>query len=209
MNLTSSYTSFCIIHKYVNEILEKSNEQVVSFTNDPSNNLKELKRFFSIIESSKDIIFNRQEKSEILENILKTLRKSGCLGKRNEDTAMKVINENLGEDSCKILSGQGISKDMKGGIDGEIKIDNKSLTTQIKPYKTITETTSSFIIKGSSSTQTYDKVNLLTFVNSKSKQVRIFKTNDIQIMNNEYHIPKENEVLNLRGSNNIELIDCN
>jgi len=209
MNLTSSYSAFCIIHKDVNQYLVQNNQSPIEYTNDPKHNLSELRRFFSVLDGIRSIIFNRENQSNTLKQIGGVLKKTDCLGKRNEDAACKIINQNLGDGSCKIESGAGHSNDMLSGIDATLKLEGNNLTAQIKPYKTIVVSDNFVAIQGSSSTQEYKKVDTIIFVNVKSLSVKIFKTNNIKIEKGNFLIPKENEIMSIVGTGDIELIDCN
>jgi len=141
MNLTSSYSAFCIIHKDVNQYLVQNNQSPIEYTNDPKHNLSELRRFFSVLAT--------------------------------------------------------------------LKLEGNNLTAQIKPYKTIVVSDNFVAIQGSSSTQEYKKVDTIIFVNVKSLSVKIFKTNNIKIEKGNFLIPKENEIMSIVGTGDIELIDCN
>jgi hypothetical protein len=88
-------------------------------------------------------------------------------------------------------------------------LEGKNLTAQIKPYKTIVVSDNFIAIQGSSSTQEYKKVDTIIFVNVKSLSVKIFKTNNIKIEKGNFLIPKENEIMSIVGTGEIELIDCN
>ena len=209
MNLTSSYTAFCIIHKDVNEYLKKNNQNVITYGDNPNTNLLELRKFFSILHGLRSNIFKRGEQSNTLRQIGGVLKKTDCLGKRNEEATMKIINQNYGEGACKIVSGGGYTKDMLSGIDATITMDGQEHTSQIKPFKNIFEKDGYFVVQGSSSTQSYNKVSLLIFVNVKSKQVRIYKTPKIRIQQGSYYIPKENMVSTIFAKGELDLIDCN
>jgi Fe-Mn family superoxide dismutase len=209
MNLTSSYTAFCIIHKDVNEYLKKNNQNTIEYGENPNTNLIELRKFFSVLDGLRSNIFKRGEQSNTLRQIGGVLKKTDCLGKRNEEAAMKIINQNYGEGSCTIVSGGGMTKDMLSGIDATVVIDGKEYTSQIKPFKNIFEKGEYFVVQGSSSTQSYNKVGLLIFVNVKSKQVRIYRTPKTRIYQGSYYVPKENEVATIFAKGELELIDCN
>jgi Fe-Mn family superoxide dismutase len=208
MNITSSYTSFCIIHKYVNEYLKKNNQNTIEYGDNPNTNLLELRKFFSVLDGLRSNIFKRGEQSNTLKQIGGILKKTDCLGKRNEDAAMKIINQNYGEDSCKIISGGGMTKDMILGIDAIVTIDGVEYSAQIKPFKNVFEKDDYFVVQGSSSTKTYNKVDLLIFVNVTSKQVRIYKSPKTRIHQGSFYVPKENEVAKIFAKGELELIDC-
>ena len=210
MNLTSSYSAFCIIHKDINEYLSQNGQPIIEYGNDPEINLSELKRFFSVLDGLRSQIFNRTTQSNTLKQIGGILKRTDCLGKRNEDAAMKIINQHLGEGACEIQAGAGSTSDMLSGIDATVNINNQSLTGQIKPFQIVTQLPDgSFSIQGSSSLQEYKKVDIIIFVNVKSKTVKIYKTNGVKINKNTFVIPNENEIMTLVGSNDLKLIDCN
>lgn len=209
MNLTSSYSSFCFLHKIINTYLVKNNQPLIEYTDDDSKNIIQLKRFFTTIDSLRHIIFKPKTPSVILKEVSNILLKTQCLGKRNEDTAKKIINQKLGDDVCEIISGVGLTSDMKNGIDAKLNLSGKTYTAQIKPYTKIVETDDVFKIAGSSSLQTYHNVDFYIFINVKTKTVRIFKTKNSRIFYNQYFIPKENDYLTIVGNKNIKLIDCN
>jgi len=56
MNLTSSYSAFCIIHKDVNQYLVQNNQSPIEYTNDPKHNLSELRRFFSVLDGIRSVM---------------------------------------------------------------------------------------------------------------------------------------------------------
>ena len=210
MNLTSSYSAFCVIHKDINQYLSQNGQPKIEYGDDPQINLSELKRFFSVLDGLRSQIFNRTTQSNTLKQIGGILKRTDCLGKRNEDAAMKIINQHLGEGACEIQAGAGSSSDMLSGIDATVTIKNQVLTAQIKPFQIVTQLPDgSFSIQGSSSLQEYKKVDIIIFVNVKSKTVKIYKTNGIKINKNTFVIPNENEIMTLSGSKDLELIDCN
>jgi hypothetical protein len=209
MNLTSSYSLFCYITKLMNVFLTKNNGNPIIFNDDEKHNNKELKRFFSIIDSYRHYIFLSKNTSPILTKLSELLKRTKCLGIRNEEITKKIIDSKLGENSCKLFKEDGLTKFMKNGIDCKILINNFEHTAQIKPYKFIVETDEVYNIVGSSSLQIYHNVDLYVFVNTKKKIVKIFKTRNSRIFNGNYLIPKENELLTLVGDKNFKLIDCN
>jgi Fe-Mn family superoxide dismutase len=209
MNLTSSYSAFCIIHKDVNQYLSQNGQTTIEYGNDPSKNLSELRRFFSVLDGIRSIIFNRQTQSNTLKQIGGILKKTDCLGKRNEDAAMKIINQRLGDGACVILAGAGSSADMLSGIDAEVTIDGQKLKGQIKPFQNISASDTHISIQGSSSTKEYNNLDIMIFVNVKSKTVKIFKTKGTRIDKGNFVIPTENEIMTIVGKGDLELIDCN
>jgi Fe-Mn family superoxide dismutase len=209
MNLTSSYSAFCIIHKDVNQYLNQNGQTQIEYGNEPGRNLSELRRFFSVLDGIRSIIFNRQQQSNTLKQIGGILKKTDCLGKRNEDAAMKIINQHLGDGACVIQAGAGSSSDMLSGIDATVDYEGQSLKAQIKPYQNILITDTHISIQGSSSTKEYNNLDIMIFVNVKSKTVKIFKTKGIRIDKGNFVIPRENEIMSIVGKGDLELIDCN
>jgi Fe-Mn family superoxide dismutase len=207
MNLTSSYSAFCVIHKDINTYLVNSGNQPISYGDNPEQNLIELRRFFSVLNGIRSKFFSST--SGTLKQVGGILKKTDCLGKRNEQAAQQIINQNLGENSCEIKSGAGHSIDMKSGIDANIKINSTENTAQIKPFTSTINNESTITVLRSSSTKSYNRVDLMVFVNVKNKVVKIYKTNGITIEKNNYIIPKENEVMTLFAKTELELIDCN
>lgn len=208
MNLTSNYTAFCIIHKDLNIYLKNENQPQIIFTeNDAEFNLSELKRFFSVLEGVRERVFNPE--SITLKKIGNVLRMTNCLGKRNEQAVEQIINQNLGEGTCILKSGAGLTMDMKKGVDSIVKLNNDNNTGQIKPFSLTIEDDNTIKIIGSSSVKSYNDVDLLIFVNVKSKVVKIFKSdNRIIIEKNTFIIPKENEIMTLRATQPLELTNC-
>jgi Fe-Mn family superoxide dismutase len=206
-NLTSSYSAFCVIHNDINRHLKYTNQEPIVYGDNPEENLSQLIRFFSVMEGIKSRLFDRQS-SNTLKHIEKILRTTDCYGKRNEDGAKKIIDENLGDGACTITSGGGLTSDMMSGIDATINIESKILTGQIKPYTNEIEIDNYFIISGSSGAKEYTKVDLLIFVNIKKKKVRIFKTENVTVKKTDFKIPKQNNFMTLQGSNNIKFMNC-
>jgi Fe-Mn family superoxide dismutase len=206
-NLTSSYSAFCVIHNDINRHLKHTNQEPIVYGDNPEENLSQLIRFFSVMEGIKSRLFDRQS-SNTLKHIEKILRTTDCYGKRNEDGAKKIIDENLGDGACTITSGGGLTSDMMSGIDATINIESKILTGQIKSYTNEIEIDNYFIISGSSGAKEYTKVDLLIFVNIKKKKVRIFKTENVTVKKTDFKIPKQNNFMTLQGSNNIKFMNC-
>lgn len=209
MNLTSSYSSFCVFHKIINSYLVKNNQEPIEYSDDDTKNIQQLKRFFTIIDSLRHVIFKPKTPSTILKQVSNILLKTQCLGRRNEDSAKKIINQKLGDDVCEIISGVGLTSDMKNGIDAKLNLSGKTYTAQIKPYTKIVETEDVFKIGGSSSLQTYHNVDFYIFINVKTRCVKIFKTKNSRVFYGQYFIPKENEFLTIVGNKKLKLIDCN
>jgi hypothetical protein len=206
-NLTSSYSAFCIIHNDINLYLEKTNQPKIEYGDNPEENLRQLSRFFSVMEGIKTRLFNK-ETSNTFKSVNKILMRTDCLGKRNEDAAMKIINENLGEGTCEIIAGGGLATDMQQGIDAKITLENEIKTAQIKPFKSEIVENNLIKIGGSSGAKDYKKVDLLVFVDTKKRKVRIFKTNNVLTKGNEFNFPLSNDVMTLNGSDNLEFINC-
>jgi Fe-Mn family superoxide dismutase len=206
MNLTSSYITFCMILKGLNSVLNYENIQPIVFTEDPENNLKELKRFFDNLTRLRSRFFS--EKSKTFTNVIKKLKYNDCLGRRNEDATKKIIDDKFGEGSCEIISGMGLSKDMIKGIDANLSFGNINGTAQIKPFTSTIENNDRVRVLGTSSTKNYDKVTYMVFVNIDSKTVKIFKTQNMTIEGNVYILPKTNEVLSYSSNSEIEFLNC-
>jgi len=98
---------------------------------------------------------------------------------------------------------------MLSGIDATVNYDDQVLNAQIKPYQNILITDSHISIQGSSSTKEYNNLDIMIFVNVKSKTVKIFKTKGIRIDKGNFVIPRENEIMSIVGKGDLELIDCN
>jgi Fe-Mn family superoxide dismutase len=207
MNLTSSYSAFCVIHKDLNLFLVRSGQTPIMFGNNPTINISELKRFFSVLTGVRHRFF--AESSNTLKQVTGILKKTDCLGKRNEQAAEQIINDKLGEGSCEIKAGAGFTEDMRSGLDAIIKIDGQSKKAQIKPFTSTIEKDESIIVIGTSSTKTYPGVDLMVFVNVKSATVKIFTTPNISIESNNFVIPKENIVFSYTATKKLDLIDCN
>jgi Fe-Mn family superoxide dismutase len=206
-NLTSSYTVFCVLHKDVNRYLLKTNQTPIEYRDDPSKNLEELNRFFSVIDGIKERLFNIKT-SNTFKSLEKIVKKTDCIGKRSEDAAKKIINAMWEGATCEILAGGGLTADMNSGIDAKVIKDGTDKTGQIKPFKTKTDIVDSFVIGGTSSAKAYSKVDLLIFVNTANKKVLVFNTGNVTTKGNEFIIPKEDFVIELNGDKTIELIDC-
>lgn len=208
MNLTSSYSSFCLITKLINLYLLKNNLSPIEFGDDEKHNHTELLRFFSIIDSLRHYIFLPQETSPILIKITTKLFAGHCLGNRNKNIVEKILNTTYGDETCKLINNVGITKDTNNSVDAIIQLNDKTYTSQIKPYKSIIQKDNVFIVTGSSALKVYHNLNLYIFVNSKSKTLWLFKTQNSRIFNGSYIIPIENEFLKIVGDRNLELIDC-
>jgi hypothetical protein len=208
MNLTSSYSSFCLITKLLNLYLSKNNLPPIIFEDDEKSNRLELQRFFSLIDSLRHYIFLPQETSPILTKVTTKLLGTHCLGNRNKNLVEKIMNTTYGEETCKLITNVGVIKDIQNSVDAIISLSGKTYTSQIKPYNSIIQKDNVFIVHGSSGLKIYHNLNLYIFVNSKTKTLRIFKTNHSRIFNGTYIIPIENEILKIVGDKNLELIDC-
>jgi hypothetical protein len=208
MNLTSSYSAFCVINKDINEYLKQNNQNQINYGDNPEHNIIELRRFFSILDGVRSRIFSRDQQSPILAQIGKILKRTDCLGKRNEDAAKKIIDEKLGENSCVLKSGAGMTVDMLSGVDAQINLSGTSKTSQIKPYATMEYNNGRIIVKGSSSTKNYGKLDLMVFVNVKSRTVKLISTKNMIVDKDNYIFPSQNEIMTIVGSTQLELLDC-
>jgi len=208
MNLTSNYTAFCIILKDLNIYLRNENQSEIIFNeNDADFNLNELKRFFSVLDGIRERIFNPESKTLI--KIGNVLKMTDCLGKRNEQAVEQIINQNLGENTCILKSGAGLTDDMKKGVDAIVKLNDTDNKSQIKPFSLTIENDDTIKVIGSSSVKSYTDVDLLIFVNVKSGVVKIFKSNNrIIIESNTFVIPKENEIMTLHSIHPLKLTNC-
>lgn len=218
MNLTSSYAAFCALTKELNNYLSQNNQNKIEFTDNIQSNFVEMRRFFSILDGLRATIFTQGTPSPILNKVGNILKKNDCLGKRTEDAAKQIIEQNLGEGSCKLTAGAGLTTDMISKTDAIIRglsisepTNNRGgqLTAQIKPFTNIIRENNYFMIKGSSSAQSYSKVDLLIFVNTKNLEVKIFSTKNIKIQGTNFYIPENNHIIDFKALGKVELMDCN
>ena len=204
-NLTSSYTAFCLLYKFVNAYLDNNGDEKIEFNStDYDKNMLNLEKFFSVLDSLRGVVFNPN--SDINVKIGKVLSYSDCIGKRNETAAKQIIEINLGEGTCKLTSGLGLKRDAFG-TDCVVTINDKDRDAQVKPFTRIEEGDGKIKIIGSSSVQSY-KIELFVFVNVVDKVVLIFNNVGAEMINCHYVFPANSLLSSLSTDESLDLDDC-
>jgi Fe-Mn family superoxide dismutase len=131
--MNTNYEIFCILTKDVNLLLDKLNQPLINFKDKSvKEQIEDVKRLIDVVDTYKKRIFSLS--SSTFENIIATLGSTNALGDITEEYAVKKLKEIYGDENVEKIGHLGSSDDALKGIDCQIKINNKIITAQIKPY---------------------------------------------------------------------------
>jgi hypothetical protein len=193
--LNTNYSCFCVLLRDVNKVLISQKQEPISFEkSDMFGQINKVKQFVNIIDEYKTRIFNPG--SSTFQSLMMVLGQTHAWGQKREDTTIKILKKQFGDDNVKAVGKLGGSEDMIGGVDCEININGKSKTAQIKPFGH-TNTNNGFItIFESANVQPY-KTNWLIF-SKNNKEVLIFDNKRCKIIDGNFVFPEEDLIYTLR-----------
>ena len=114
-------------------LLDKLNQPLINFKDKSvKEQIEDVKRLIDVVDTYKKRIFSLS--SSTFENIIATLGSTNALGDITEEYAVKKLKEIYGDENVEKIGHLGSSDDALKGIDCQIKINNKIITAQIKPY---------------------------------------------------------------------------
>ena len=155
--LNTNYTSFCILLKDLNQVINKiPNKKPISFDDKtPDEQKKEVVRFMSALDYYKYRIFNKD--SETLQNLLRILIATSKYGDNREQTTASILKKFFGESSKVNIVGElGSKKDAIDGIDLEILQDGKLYTAQVKPFGKMITTEDGIVLDDTANVKLYN-----------------------------------------------------
>ena len=178
--MNTNYEIFCILAKDVNLLLKSLGQPLIKFSGKSvGEQIECVKRLIDIVDQYKRRIFSLS--SSTFENIMATLGSTNALGELTEEFAVKKLKEIYGDDNVEKIGSLGNSDDALKGIDCQIKIDDKIITAQVKPYKSFDLEKGEYTMNDTGQVKEYStdwlifaKTNfdLYVFDNSKTKIVK-------------------------------------
>ncbi len=125
-----------------------------------------------------------------------TLGSTNKLGDLIEEYAVKRMKEVYGEDNVEKIGSLGNSDDALKGIDCQVKINDKILTAQIKPYKSFDIQNGVYIMNDTGQVKEYS-TDWLVF--SKNEvDVYVFDNSDTKIIKGKFVIPTKNLIQHIK-----------
>lgn len=190
--LNTNYNLFCVLYRDVNKVLKLENKPLVDVLGASSENkVNAVKLFLKKIYEYKDRIFSLN--SQTFKTIMSTLSEKHKTGEDLENFVVKKLQEKFGEQNVKNTALLGSSLDF-AGIDCIVKIDGKSLTGQIKPYKrldkTIIDNTEYYVVLETGLVKNY-KTDLLIFGNMNNS-IYVFDNKKNKIVDGNFSFPIQN-----------------
>jgi len=173
--INTNMLALSILVEDINIVLRNSGtEEINLFNGDlPS----ELKRFQTHIDKFKHRIFNTESKT--FKRIISALERTSQKGNLTESKTYIELIKKFGQSNVKLISGEGVRKDMFGGIDMEITVNGILAHAQIKPAVEVKKVDSIYEVRLKSTIKNYktDWIiiecddNIYIFSNKNSKIV--------------------------------------
>ena len=125
-----------------------------------------------------------------------TLGSTNALGDLIEEYAVKRMKEVYGEDNVKKIGNLGNSDDALKGIDCQVKINDKILTAQIKPYKSFDIQDGVYIMNDTGQVKDYS-TDWLVFAKN-GVDVYVFDNSKTKIIGGKFVIPTNNLIHHIK-----------
>lgn len=181
--LNTNIMSLGVLIEDINVVLRNSNtEEINLFENELTT---ELKRLQTYIDKYKNRIFNVNSKT--FKRIISTLEKTSQKGNLTESKTYIQLLKKFGESNVKLISGDGVKKDMFGGVDVEITVNGMVAHAQIKPGNSITLKDSTYIVNLKSTIKNYKTDWIIV---EYDNFIYIFSNKDSKIIDGHYHFNK-------------------
>ncbi len=193
--MNTNYEIFCILTSDINKLLRKTGQPPIDFRGkDIGEQIKDVQRLISIVDQYKTRIFSLS--SSTFENIMATLGSTNALGDLIEEYAVKRMKEVYGEDNVVKIGSLGNSDDALKGIDCQVKINDKILTAQIKPYKSFDIQNGKYIMNDTGQVKEYS-TDWLVFAKNEV-DVYVFDNSDTKIIKGKFVIPTKNLIQHIK-----------
>jgi Fe-Mn family superoxide dismutase len=182
-NLNTNFNAFCLLVKAINNEIEKigKEDKKFDFSKAENRNPKEVQRLINALNHFKKDIFTKHNDNFI--NIIKVLKKLWDRGQKSEDSVQKKL-ENYFEGNAEVekIGGHGQKQDAFKGVDMIIKMGDKTYTSQIKPFSTVSIIGDKVELLDTGNVKPYN-VDWLIFIQPKTNKILIFDNNPISDKN--------------------------
>lgn len=193
--MNTNYEIFCILTSDINRLLKKTGQPLIDFkSKNIGEQIKEVQKLISIVDQYKYRIFSLS--SSTFENIMATLGSTNALGDLIEGYAVKRLKEVYGEDNVEKIGNLGNSDDALKGIDCQIKIDDKIVTAQIKPYKSFDIQNGEYTMNDTGQVKEYS-TDWLVFTKNEV-DVYVFDNSDTKIIKGKFVIPTKKLIQHIK-----------
>lgn len=191
--LAGNHRAFCMITKSVNAALAKNGKSKILLRGKtPEEQIEGVRRLVNILNFGAEKIFN--EDSPFFKAIMSNLGESRIKGEKVEAWSKERMNQKFGEENVSIKSAFGAQSDSEG-LDGEVNVDGKIYSAQIKPFSTYFIENEKFVVLTPSSVKDY-AVDWMIF--SNSFETVIFKNENVERGPNSYRFDLDNLLYTLR-----------
>jgi hypothetical protein len=126
---------------------------------------------------------------------MKVLTQTDTWGQSREDKTVEILKKKFGKDNVNAIGKLGSKADMIGGVDCEVIINGRKLSSQIKPFGSIEATGEEITVIGSGAVKKY-YTDWLIFTRN-NKDVLIFRNKNSKIVNGQYVFPKGDLIYSL------------
>jgi Fe-Mn family superoxide dismutase len=183
--LNTNFSTFCILMRDMNKVLERHNVPQISFVGkNHDEQVLEMDRMLSILNELKFRIFSNESKT--FQSMMNKIGMTSQRGSNTEDIVTKKLKEKFGDENVEKVGELGSKEDMMG-IDAKVNLDGKKLTVQIKPFNKLIEEDGMYKIVGSANVKRY-KTDWMIFLRNNSEAV-VFDNKRVVIKNGEYYFP--------------------
>jgi hypothetical protein len=183
--LNTNFSTFCILMRDMNKVLERHNVPQISFVGkNHDEQVLEMDRMLSILNELKFRIFSNESKT--FQSMMNKIGMTSQRGSNTEDIVTKKLKEKFGDENVEKVGELGSKEDMMG-IDAKVNLDGKKLTVQIKPFNKLIEEDGMYKIVGSANVKRY-KTDWMIFLKNNSESV-VFDNKRVVIKNGEYYFP--------------------
>lgn len=191
--LNTNYSAFCVLLSDINQVLKSEGKEPIKMSGvTPKEQVDKTYEFINYLDFYKDRIFNLE--SSTFQNIMRLLEQTNSWGEKREDDTIVRLNKEFGKDNVTKLGKLGGQDDMIKGVDAEIILNGKTLTSQIKPFGYIRKSNDGITIFNSGNVKKYD-TNWLIFTNKK--ETLIFDNKGSKIHNGRYVFPEDSLIYTL------------
>lgn len=192
--LNTNYSCFCVLLNDTNQVLKSTNLPEIRIIGlKPTEQIEETKKLLVFLHEYKFRIF--KQTSATFQNIMKVLTQTDTWGQSREDKTIEILKKKFGKDNVNAIGKLGSKADMIGGIDCEVIINGRKLSSQIKPFGSIETTGEEITVIGSGAVKKY-YTDWLIFTRN-NKDVLIFRNKNSKIVNGQYVFPKGDLIYSL------------
>jgi len=192
--LNTNYSGFCVLLSDINQVLKATGKQPIKLSGvTPKEQIDRTYEFINVLNLYKDRIFNL--KSSTFQNIMKILEQTNSWGEKREDDTVIKLKKEFGDDNVTKLGKLGGELDMVKGVDAEIILNGKPISSQIKPLGYSKNSDGDKITLFNTGSVKFYDTDWLIFTNKK--ETLIFDNENTEINNGRYVFPKESLIYTL------------